>query len=129
MSDAYSRPGPTGPAGLTTQRGDHALSLCGSITFDKQGRLVSVCPSAVAAPTVRIFDPVSLKILGEYALPQAVDPPGTKQYQNFTGGGYFYLDNQDQVVTPPRPATSSSSTRRTTPRASTRSPTTTSRPT
>src|SRR4051794_10665686 len=103
MSDAYSRPGPAGPS-FTTRRGDHALSLCGSITFDTKGRLLSVCPSAVAPPTARIFDPATLKILGEYELPTAADPPGTKQYQNFTGGGYFYVDDRDQLA----PATKTS---------------------
>lgn len=99
MSDAYSRPGPTGAGSLTTQHGAYPPSLCGSIAFDTRGRLLSVCPSAIAAPTARIFDPRSLAILGEYALPTAPDPPGTKTFQNFTGGGYFYLDNRDEIVT------------------------------
>jgi hypothetical protein len=30
-------------------------------------------------------------------MPTAPDPAGTKAYQNFTGGGYFFLDRQDRL--------------------------------
>lgn len=98
MTDAYSGPGPLG-------RSPHAFSnamppaLCGSLTFHSRGYIVSVCPSlqVVAAPQLRVIDPQSLEILSSYNMPNASDPPGTKTYQNFAGGGYFFLDGRDRV--------------------------------
>jgi hypothetical protein len=97
MTDAYQR---SGPLGKNPQAGSGSMppSLCGSLTFDKQGRIVSVCPSLVAPPTARIIDPVTLEVISSYVLPTAPNTPGTQEYQNFTGGGYFYLDNQDRIV-------------------------------
>lgn len=96
MTDVYARKGPVGPS-LSTQFGPHPPSLCGSLTFDSRGRIVSVCPSNVGAPTMRVIDPMSLQVLASKQLPQAEDPPGTKTYQNFAGGGYFFLDDRDRV--------------------------------
>jgi hypothetical protein len=61
---------------------------------------VSVCPSLVAPPQARIIDPHTLAPIATYTLPNAPDPPGTKAYQNFTGGGYFFLDGQDRLWVP-----------------------------
>ena len=100
MTDAYQRSGPLGN-NLQTASGTYAPSppsLCGSLTFDKQGRIVSICPSVVAPPTARIIDPNTLTVISELVLPNAPNAPGTKEYQNFTGGGYFYLDNKDRIV-------------------------------
>ena len=33
-------------------------------------------------------------------LPDAPDPPGTHEYQNFSGGGYFFLDDEDRIWVP-----------------------------
>ena len=30
-------------------------------------------------------------------MPTAPDPPGTRAYQNFAGGGYFFLDKRDRI--------------------------------
>src|SRR6266545_1207868 len=84
MTDAYQIAGPTGKS-LKTGFGAYSASLCGSLTFDKRGRILSVCPSSGAAPQVRMFDPKTLKILATYDLPTAPDAPGTQLYQNFTG--------------------------------------------
>src|SRR4051794_12261963 len=97
MTDAYpSRPGPLG-SNLDAFNGAYQLSVCGSLTFDKKGHIVSVCPSTLYAPQARIIDPDTLEVLASYDLPTAPDPPGTKQYQNFTGGGYFFLDQKDRM--------------------------------
>jgi hypothetical protein len=58
---------------------------------------VSVCPSLIAPPQLRLIDPQSLEVLATYDMPNAPDPPGTKAYQNFAGGGYFFLDGRDRV--------------------------------
>jgi hypothetical protein len=96
MTGAYNLRGPLG-RNPRTFSGAHPASLCGSITFDRKGRLIAVCPSAAAPPVVRMFDPETLEVLAEYTLPQNTDPPGTKIFQNFTGGGYFFLDPKDRV--------------------------------
>ncbi len=96
MTDAYQRRGPLGKA-LVTQSDAKPPSLCGGLAFDSAGRIVSVCPSAVAPPAARVIDPDSLATLAELSLPNAPDPPGTKTYQNFTGGGYFFLDQRDRI--------------------------------
>ena len=72
-------------------------ALCGSLTFHSRGYIVSVCPSLVAPPQVRVIDPQTLELLATYDMPNAPDPPGTKAYQNFAGGGYFFLDGRDRV--------------------------------
>ncbi|MFL5846024.1 MAG: hypothetical protein ACJ762_15155 [Solirubrobacteraceae bacterium] len=96
MTDAYAYAGPLGKNPLATSS-SLGPALCGSITFDSHGRIVSVCPSIVAAPQTRVIDPKTLEVLGTYDMPTAADPPGTKMYQNFSGGGYFFLDGKDRV--------------------------------
>ena len=96
MTDAYRGPGPLGnsPAAISNAM---PPALCGSLTFHSRGFLVSVCPSLVAPPQVRVIDPVTLELLATYDMPNASDPPGTKAYQNFAGGGYFFLDGRDRI--------------------------------
>jgi hypothetical protein len=97
MTDAYQRRGPLGNSPVAFS-GALPPSLCGSLTFDSEGRIVTVCPSLVAPPTARIIDPETLEVIGDFVFPDAPDPPGTLDYQNFAGGGYFYLDNKDRLI-------------------------------
>jgi hypothetical protein len=96
MTDAYRRRGPLG-------RSPNAFSaamppaLCGSLTFHSRGFIVAVCPSLGAGPQARVIDPDTLDVLATYDMPNAPDPPGTKAYQNFAGGGYFFLDGRDRI--------------------------------
>ena len=99
MTDAYQRPGPLGNSPVTQSEAKKS-ALCGSIAFDSQGRIVTVCPSIPFPPVARIIDPDTLATIGEYELPDAVDPEGTKEYQNFSGGGYFFLDDEDRMWVP-----------------------------
>ena len=99
MTDAYQRKGPLGKSLVATSEAKPA-ALCGSIAFDSQGRLVSVCPSVIAAPQARIIDPNTLATVSTYDLPNAPNPPNTPEYQNFTGGGYFFLDQDDRLWVP-----------------------------
>jgi hypothetical protein len=69
---------------------------CGSITFDGQGRVISICIGA-SGPQLYMFDPKTLETLATFMLPPRQDVPGNI-FQDFTGGGYFYLDNHDRVV-------------------------------
>ncbi len=99
MTDAYHRFGPLG-ASLAATSGAGPPSLCGSLTFDSHNRILTVCPSVLAPPQARIINPRSLQTMATYTLPNAPDPPGTKAYQNFTGGGYFFLDQRDRMWVP-----------------------------
>jgi len=96
MTDAYRWAGPLG-AGSVAVSGSMPPALCGSLTFDSHDRIVSVCPSLVAPPVARVIDPQTLEILASYEMPSAPDPVGQKAYQNFAGGGYFFLDAQDRI--------------------------------
>ena len=96
MTDAYRRGGPRG-SNLQTALGPLPASVCGSLTFDRQGRITTVCPSLGQGPRLRLIDPKSLAVLAEYELPRAPTPAGTPEFQNFTGGRYFFLDQRDRV--------------------------------
>jgi hypothetical protein len=74
MTDAYRW---AGPLGRSPEAISNAMppALCGSLTFHSRGYLVSVCPSLVAPPQVRVIDPVTLELLATYDMPQAPDPP------------------------------------------------------
>ncbi|WP_053227748.1 hypothetical protein [Solirubrobacter soli] len=93
MTDAYRFAGPLGRA-LVATSGAHAPSLCGSLAFDKRGRIVSVCPRIPGSPQARIYDPRTLAMVASYDMP---DAPGPAGFQNFTGGGYFFLDQKDRI--------------------------------
>jgi hypothetical protein len=96
MTDSYSWAGPLGNSPTAFSEA-MPPALCGSLTFHSRGYIVSVCPSLVAPPQVRVIDPRTLELLATYDMPNAPDPPGTKAYQNFAGGGYFFLDGRDRV--------------------------------
>jgi hypothetical protein len=95
MSDAYNRPGPLGSA-LSPSSGAMPSALCGSLTFDRAGRIISVCPSIATPVTARVIDPRTLTVTASYVL-GAPNPAGPTAFQNFTGGGYFFLDNRDRI--------------------------------
>jgi len=99
MTDAYRRPGPLGSSLEATSEAKPP-SLCGSMAFDSRGRIVTVCPSTVAPPQARIIDADTLATVDSYDLPNAPNPPDTKPYQNFTGGGYFFLGERDRLWVP-----------------------------
>ena len=98
QTDAYTWAGPLGrsPVVTSTLIGHD----CGSITFDSRGRLVSVCVG-LAGPELYMFDPTTLATLATFSLPPRQSLPGStgSVFQNFTGGGYFYLDEHGRVVT------------------------------
>jgi hypothetical protein len=96
MTDAYRWAGPLGRSPVAFSNG-MPPALCGSLTFHSRGYIVSVCPSLLAPPQARVIDPQSLELLATYDMPNAPDPPGTKAYQNFAGGGYFFLDGRDRI--------------------------------
>lgn len=96
MTDAYDGPGPVGrsPEVRTAELG----ALCGTITFDRLGRVVTVCASPRAA-TLYLLDPATLQTIALHSLPpRPATEPGQNPLQDFSGGGYFYLDHEDRAV-------------------------------
>ena len=97
MTDAYQRAGPLGN-NLATRLGPLPPSLCGSIDV----RLARAASSRSARRRSRrrrrgSSTRTRSRSWRTYDLPTAPNPPGTKEYQNFTGGGYFFLDNKDRI--------------------------------
>jgi hypothetical protein len=99
MTDAYRGKGPLGRS-LQATSASQPPSICVSLAFDSAGRIVTVCPSTLAAPQARVIDPKTLATLATYDLPQAPGLPGTEPYQDATGGGYFFLDHMDRIWVP-----------------------------
>lgn len=109
MSDSYWRSGPAGRnlTQTTNSFGVDLPGLCASITFDSKGRIVTVCPN-LFGPKLKLLDPDTLDLLAERQLPQKqCAAQETKPndlcvsgniFQDYSGGGYFYLDSQDRVV-------------------------------
>ena len=54
--------------------------------------------SASTARSLTLIDPVTLEVLATYDLPPR--NVSANPFRDFSGGGYFYLDNQDRAVTP-----------------------------
>lgn len=97
QSDAGVVPGPLGyrPHVQST----FLAQECASVTFDRRGRLLTVCVGAVNV-TARIIDPHTLATLSTYSLPPRSPSSVTGTFTSFGGGGYFYLDNTDRMVVP-----------------------------
>lgn len=100
MTDAYPGPGPTGRNPVVTS-GTGGPGICATLATDRRGRLISVCPSLIAPPQARIIDPETLETIATYDLPEA--PPiddSTPAFQDYTSGGYFFLDERDRIWVP-----------------------------
>src|SRR4051812_7789582 len=91
MSDTYQG---AGPLGKGVQRTPTFLSHeCASLTFDSRDRIVAICVG-LEAPVLEMFDSKTLDTLASMPLPprQGVS---AGVFTDFSGGGYFYLDDQD----------------------------------
>lgn len=69
---------------------------CGSVMFDARGRIMTICVG-LDFPVLALFDPVTLETLAAMNLPPR---NSSNPFSDFTGGGYFYLDNLDRAVLP-----------------------------
>jgi len=95
QSDSYRRSGPLG-ANMTTSSASFTAD-CGSVTFDSQGRIVTVCVGLVR-PTLALLDPQTFHVYAAMPLPPR--KPSMNPFQDFSGGGYFYLDQNNRAVIP-----------------------------
>ena len=92
----------SGPLGRDTQTGStFQISDCASVTFDSQGRIVTICVG-IQRPRLKLFDPQTLEELASMDLPPREPNPdtGISIFQDFAGGGYFYLDEHDRSIIP-----------------------------
>lgn len=96
QSDAYRQAGPLGRDMAVTSTFKSAD--CASVTFDTRGRIVTICVG-VDGPRLEVLDPRTLDSLATFALPPR-NPDGGSIFTDFSGGGYFYLDNRDRAVIP-----------------------------
>jgi hypothetical protein len=95
MTDTYVG---SGPLGRKMQRlSTFQAAECASVTFDRAGRIVSICVG-LEGPRLDMFDPHTLELLAEMPLPPRTGGGGGNPLTDFSGGGYFYLDNQDRAV-------------------------------
>ncbi len=91
-----------GPLGVHPEvRSTFYANDCASITFDRRGRLVTICVG-LDRPTLRMLDPDTLDELASFPLParQPGLPTSPSPFNDFAGGGYFYLDDHDRAVLP-----------------------------
>jgi hypothetical protein len=73
---------------------------CATATFDQAGRIVTICVGG-QGPNLAMFDPQTLDLLTAFPLPPRVPNSGSgNPFTDFSGGGYFYLDQNDRAVVP-----------------------------
>jgi hypothetical protein len=103
QTDTASVSGPASAAGQSVQQGfiGPPTGIAGTIAFNSSGQILTIWTGSeltrsgvVAAVKLRLIDPVTLKVLAQQDLPNRPSSRGV----SFSGGGYFYLDNQDRVV-------------------------------
>lgn len=98
QTDAYDRMGPLG-RGMTVNSTFH-VAECASVTFDSKGRIVTICVG-IEGPRLVMMDAVTLETLAAHPLPpRSGAGTGTGIFNDFSGGGYFYLDHKDRAVIP-----------------------------
>ena len=104
QTDTASVSGPASASGQAVQQGllTPIPGIAATIAFNSTGQIltVRVGPSHTTAgedtQTLLLIDPVTLQILAETDLPPK---PVSGGPVSFAGGGYFYIDNLDRVVT------------------------------
>jgi hypothetical protein len=96
QTDTYTG---SGPLGRNMQRSSTFQgSECASVTFDQAGRIEAVCVG-VEHPKLVLLDPKTLDLLASFDLPpRLVNTGGGNPFTDFSGGGYFYLDQADRAV-------------------------------
>ena len=94
QTDAYRGAGPLGRE--MTVSSTFELADCASVTFDSKGRIVTICVG-VDRPTLKVFDARTLEEKASMPLPPR-NQGGGSIFTDFSGGGYFYLDNEDRAV-------------------------------
>ena len=97
QTDVYRRAGPLGRSMTTTST--LLFHECASVTFDSRGRIVTICVG-LEAPFLAVMNPRTLAIIDQMPLPPRQASGTGGFFTDFSGGGYFYLDNRDRAVLP-----------------------------
>ncbi len=88
-----------GPLGRGMQRTSTFYGReCASVTFDSRGRIETICVG-LDRTQLKLLDPRSLDELASFDLPPRQTSVGGA-FSDFSGGGYFYLDQHDRAVVP-----------------------------
>lgn len=88
-----------GPLGRATERISTFYGAeCASVTFDSKGRIETICVG-LQKPTLKLLDPRTLAELASFDLPPR-QSSATGAFTDFSGGGYFYLDQRDRAAIP-----------------------------
>lgn len=95
MTDTYTTKGPSGKSMQVQSMYITGGGVCGSLTFDNKGRIIATCITT-GQPFLELLDPKTLDKLASLPLPPR--PMSSNPFQDFTGGGYFYLDNHNRAV-------------------------------
>jgi hypothetical protein len=96
QTDTYPVAGPLGRDMAVSS--SFQAADCASVTFDRRGRIVTVCVG-VEGPRLLLMDPRTLETLASMQLPPRIPGAGSI-FNDFAGGGYFYLDHHDRAVVP-----------------------------
>lgn len=104
QTDTFSTPGPASLKGSRVHQGaiKPGTQIAGTVAVDTAGDLITIRvgpqrsgKTVVSGETLMMINPVTLKVMASTALPNR---PGDNGTVSFSGGGYFYLNNQNQVV-------------------------------
>jgi hypothetical protein len=96
MTNTYLWSGPLGNNIQTLST--FQVAECASLTFDRSGRIVAIC-IGLEGPRLVMFDPQTLDLLAVMPLPPR-SAGSSNPFTDFSGGGYFYLDQSDRAVIP-----------------------------
>jgi hypothetical protein len=96
QTDTYQGFGPLGNE--LRVRSTFFSADCASVTFDSKDRIVTICVG-VDGPRLAMIDPKTMSTLALFQLPPRI-PGGSTIFNDFAGGGYFYLDDKDRAVLP-----------------------------
>ena len=97
QTDTYRQAGPLGRELRTYSQAYGGIGSCGiTIVFDRKGRLLTTCISAVSVQ-LRLMDPRTLDTIATHELGPRVIPEGANPFET-PGGAYFYLDHKDRAV-------------------------------
>jgi hypothetical protein len=99
QTDVNSWVGPLGRG--MTRASNFFAHECASVAFDSRGRIVTLCVG-LEAPVLQLLDPNTLDVLAQMPFPpRQIQLTGSPNpFTNFSGGGYFYLDDKDRAVAP-----------------------------
>jgi hypothetical protein len=92
MTDVYQRKGPA-KDNLNFTTTVTLNRVCITIAFDRQGRIMTLGTGGDGKRAIYLLNAITLEILDKYELPAAAD-------LGVSGAGYFYLNNNDQMVVP-----------------------------